>query len=96
MGKIGRQAGFESRAMESGLSGGLAMEGILRKRRQLPAVLRSFAPTRLADEVLAGVYERLLSGPEQRLATASMMVMDDDVPADCPLGQLPATGGRYE
>ena len=37
------------------------MEGTLRKRRQAPQVLRSFAPTRLEDDVLAGVYQRLLS-----------------------------------
>jgi hypothetical protein len=72
------------------------MEGTLRKRRQLSSVRRSFAPTRLADEVLAGVYERLLAGPEQRPSTLSMVVMDEDVLADRPLRQFATTGGRYE
>ena len=71
------------------------MEGTLRKQRQLPCVLRSFAPTRLAGDVLAGVYERLLAGREQQSASVNG-IKDQDVLAGCPLGQFAATGGRYE
>ena len=35
------------------------MEGTLRSRHRTPQVLRSYAPTRLQDDVLAAVYERL-------------------------------------
>ena len=44
------------------------MQGKSRQRQCLPPLLRAFAPTRLTEELLAGVYERLLgagrhSGP---------------------------------
>lgn len=37
------------------------MEGTLRSRHRTPQVLRSYAPTRLQDDLLAAVYERLLN-----------------------------------
>ena len=37
------------------------MEGTLRSRHCTPQVFRSFAPSRLLDDLLAAVYERLLS-----------------------------------
>ena len=44
------------------------MQAKARQRRCLPPLLRVFTPTRLTEELLAGVYERLLgagyhSGP---------------------------------
>ena len=69
------------------------MEGTLRKRRQAPQVLRSFAPTRLEDDVLAGVYERLLS-VHDRLAALEVEFKDKEMLAGFAHGQLVATGGR--
>ena len=72
------------------------MEGIPRKRRQLSCVLALLPqrvwPTTCWLECMSGCCQ----DPERRLATVSMMVMDEDVLADRPLGQLTATGGRYE
>jgi len=36
------------------------MEGNTRRRQRAPRVLRSFKPTRLQDDLLAAVYDRLL------------------------------------
>lgn len=36
------------------------MEGTKRPRQRTPEVLRSFNPTRLQDELVAAVYDRLL------------------------------------
>jgi hypothetical protein len=69
------------------------MEGTLRKRRQAPQVLRSFAPTRLEDDVLAGVYQRLLSVHE-RLAALEVEFKEKEMLAEFAHGQLVATGGR--
>jgi hypothetical protein len=35
------------------------MDGVTRKPRFAPQVIRDFAPSRLADDLLAEVYERL-------------------------------------
>jgi hypothetical protein len=74
------------------------MEGTLRKRHSPPVVLRFFAPSRLADDVLAGVYERLLVVPDRLAAVNGVVkvVKDEDVLAGYSLDQLAATGGRYE
>jgi hypothetical protein len=69
------------------------MEGTPRKRRQTPQVLRSFAPTRLADDVLAGVYQRLLS-VHDRLAALEVEFKDKELLAGFAQGQLVATGGQ--
>jgi hypothetical protein len=37
------------------------MEGQSRPRRRAPHVLRCFTPTRLQDDLLAAVYDRLLA-----------------------------------
>jgi hypothetical protein len=37
------------------------MEGNTLRQRQAPQVIRCFAPTRLADDLLAVIYERLLA-----------------------------------
>ncbi len=69
------------------------MEGKLRSRHRSPQVLRSFAPTRLQDDLLAAVYERLLnvssavdSGHERRRDRERVWVAAEQ-------GQLVATGG---
>ena len=36
------------------------MEGKTRPRQRTPQVLRTFSPTRLQDDLLAAVYDRLL------------------------------------
>ncbi|TMQ33070.1 MAG: hypothetical protein E6K70_15135 [Planctomycetota bacterium] len=36
------------------------MDGAILKQRPAPQVIRCFAPSRLADDLLAEVYERLL------------------------------------
>jgi hypothetical protein len=70
------------------------MVGTVRKQRSLPAVLRSFVPTRLAEEVLSGAYERLLAVSD-RLATVNRKAKDEEVVANGVLGQFAKTGGRY-
>ena len=69
------------------------MDGTLRSRHRTPQVLRSHAPTRLQDDLLAAVYERLLnvssavdSGHERRPDR-------ERVRASSAQGQLVATGG---
>jgi hypothetical protein len=69
------------------------MEGTLRSRHRSPQVLRSFAPTRLQDDLLAAVYERLLnvssavgSGHERTWDPERVWVSTEQ-------GQLVATGG---
>ncbi len=69
------------------------MEGTLRSRHRSPQVLRSFAPTRLQDDVLAAVHERLLnvgsavdSGHEREGEPECVWVSTEK-------GQLVATGG---
>ncbi len=37
------------------------MEVRIRPRQRMPQVLRIFTPTRLQDDLLAGVYDRLLA-----------------------------------
>ena len=69
------------------------MEGTLRKRRLAPQVLRSFAPSRLEDDVLAGVYQRLLS-VHDRLAALEVEFKEKDTLAGFAHGQLVATGGQ--
>jgi hypothetical protein len=69
------------------------MEGTSRKRRQAPQVLRFFAPTRLADDLLAGVYERLLADCD-RFATVQIECKEMDTLALIAQGEPVGTGGR--
>jgi len=70
------------------------MQAKARQRRCLPPLLRVFTPTRLTEELLAGVYQRLLaaghhSGPAPAEARAT------DSQADClDKKQTVTTGGR--
>jgi len=70
------------------------MQGKVRQRRCLPPLLRAFAPTRLTEELLAGVYERLL-GADHR----SSRVPAESRPADPRVNgvceeQTVTTGGQ--
>ena len=69
------------------------MEGTTRKRRRAPQVLRSFAPTRLADDLLAAVYERLLSA-RGRFAAVQLEFTEMDTLDLLAQGQPVATGGQ--
>jgi hypothetical protein len=69
------------------------MEGTKRQRRQRPQVLRSFAPTRLADDLLAEVYERLLT-TRDRLSAVQTEVKETQTLELLAQGQPVATGGR--
>src|SRR5262249_6152457 len=61
-GKNGRQAGCEGRSDRPRSSRrNSAVEGHSLNRRRTPQLIRSFAPTRLAADLLAEVYERLLA-----------------------------------
>jgi hypothetical protein len=69
------------------------MEGTLRSRHRTPQVLRSYAPTRLQDDLLATVYERLLiassavdSGHDRTRESQGGWVSTEQ-------GELVATGG---
>ncbi len=70
------------------------MQAKARQRRCLPPLLRVFTPTRLTEELLAGVYERLLdagnhSGPAPAEARSA------DPQANClDQKQTVTTGGQ--
>jgi hypothetical protein len=70
------------------------MQAKTRQRRCLPPLLRIFTPTRLTEELLAGVYERLLgavhhSGPVPAEAPST------DPQANCfDKKQTVTTGGQ--
>jgi hypothetical protein len=70
------------------------MQGKTQRRRCLPPLLRAFAPTRLTEELLAGVYERLL-GAGHRSGPAPTESRQPDPPTDCLCEeQTVATGGQ--
>jgi hypothetical protein len=70
------------------------MQGKARQRRCLPPLLRAFAPTRLTEELLAGVYERLLgAGHRGDPAPAESRPTDPRVDCLCE-EQTVTTGGQ--
>jgi hypothetical protein len=70
------------------------MQGKARQRRCLPPLLRAFATTRLTEELLAGVYERLLAG-SHRSGPAPAESRPTDPQATCLAeGQTVTTGGQ--
>jgi hypothetical protein len=70
------------------------MQGKARQRRCLPPLLRAFAPTRLTEELLAGVYERLL-GAGHRSGPAPAESRPTDPQANCLCEeQAVTTGGQ--
>jgi hypothetical protein len=71
------------------------MEGKPRARQRTPQVLRRFTPTRLQDDLLAAVYDRLL-------LASSLVGSAHDEPKEAELesvsaggGWLADTGGRH-
>ena len=70
------------------------MEGTKRPRQRAPHVLRTFAPTRLQDDLLAAVFDRLLDVGSQRdrVQDEPRGPQRDGVSAEH--GQPAETGGR--
>jgi hypothetical protein len=69
------------------------MEGKTRPRQRTPQVLRTFNPTRLQDDLIAAVYDRLLE-VEASVGTIQRQPrkpLPKRVPAED--GQLAKTGG---
>jgi hypothetical protein len=69
------------------------MEGMLRSRQRTPQVLRSFAPTRLQDDLLAAVYERLLNASSAVDSGHGRTRESELAWVSAEHGQLAATGG---
>ena len=69
------------------------MEGMLCSRHHTPQVLRSFAPTRLQDDLLAAVYERLLNVSSAVDIGHERTRDPKRVGGSTEEGQLVATGG---
>jgi hypothetical protein len=69
------------------------MEGKTRSRQRAPQVLRTFNPTRLQDDLLASVYDRLLE------ASVRVQIRQDKLEplqldaVSAEDGQLAKTGG---
>jgi hypothetical protein len=63
------------------------MEGKTRPRQRAPRVLRAFNPTRLQDDLLAAVYDRLL-------VASSLVGRAHDEPNEAELESGSAGGGR--
>jgi hypothetical protein len=70
------------------------MDGKTLRQRRAPQVIRCFAPTRLADDLLAGIYDRLLAAgtphsggqsPARERVLQKLLLSDH---------QAMATGGR--
>jgi hypothetical protein len=71
------------------------MEGSSLPRCRMPRVVRSFVPTRLTDELLAEVYERLLAVAVGDAAGCPSQAPEAArQPLPCGRGQLLTTGGR--
>jgi hypothetical protein len=72
------------------------MEGHSLNRRRTPQLIRSFAPTRLSADLLAGVYERLLAVGVQGTDTVGSQDQIMAWELEVPLGEDHAvmTGGR--
>jgi hypothetical protein len=71
------------------------MEGNTRPRQRTPQVLRTFNPTRLQEDLLAAVYDRLLE-VESAVDTVQGQLRKPHlkcIPAED--GQLAKTGGRH-
>jgi RNase P/RNase MRP subunit p29 len=71
------------------------MEGHRYRPCRAPQVVRSFTPTRLTDELLAGVYERLLQVAAHDLAGGQGQVVERTrQPLSLDQDHLLTTGGR--
>ena len=69
------------------------MEGTLRSRHRTHQVVRSFAPTRLQDDLLAAVYERLLDVSLAMDSGHERPRTPEQVWGSAEQGQFAATGG---
>jgi hypothetical protein len=66
------------------------MDGLARDPR-LHSVQRSYAPTRLSDDTLMGIYDRVF---QARLVDEEVLELGVDVPASEPLSFV-LTGGQH-
>jgi hypothetical protein len=66
------------------------MDGLARDPR-LRSVQRSYAPTRLSDDTLMGIYDRVC---QARLVDEEVLELGVDVPASEPLSFV-LTGGQH-
>jgi hypothetical protein len=71
------------------------MEGTTRPRQRAPQVLRAFAPTRLQDDLLAAVYDRLLDVGSQRDRVQDETREPQVEWVSAEHGQPAETGGRH-
>jgi hypothetical protein len=70
------------------------MEGTKRPRQRAPQVLRTFAPTRLQDDLLTAVYDRLLDLGSQRDSAQDEPRGPQLEEVSAEHGWLAGTGGR--
>jgi hypothetical protein len=69
------------------------MEGNTRPRQRTPQVLRTFNPTRLQDDLLAAVYDRLLKTGARVQISQDKLEQPQLEAVSAEDGQLPKTGG---
>ena len=70
-----------------------AMEGKTRPRQRTPQVLRTFNPTRLQDNLLAAVYDRLLEARVRVQDPLDKLEQPQLEAVSAKDGQLAKTGG---
>jgi hypothetical protein len=71
------------------------MQAKTQGRRCLPPIVRVFAPTRLTEQLLAGVYERLLCSDDRNGMTPVVgQAIDVEASAVLP-AQFVTTGGPW-
>jgi hypothetical protein len=69
------------------------MEGKTRPRQRTPLVLRTFNPTRLQDDLLAAVYDRLLKAGVLVQISQDKLEQPQLEAVSAEDGQLAETGG---
>jgi hypothetical protein len=69
------------------------MEGKTRPRQRTPRVLRTFNPTRLQDDLLAAVYDRLIAGNVRSQRPQDKLKQSQPEAVSAEHGQLAKTGG---
>ena len=69
------------------------MEGKRRPRQCTPRVLRTFNPTRLQDDLLAAVYDRLLGCGGRGQSPQNKLEQPELEAVSAEHGQLAKTGG---
>jgi hypothetical protein len=71
------------------------MEGTKRPRHRATRVLRTFAPTRLQDDLLTAVYDRLLDVGSERNSAQAERRRSRRAEVFPEHGQPAGTGGRH-